>query len=179
VEDLAALNRLFFAFVEGEYHVRRHRGIGGETPLDRWMRLSGGIRPLRAETDLDELFLEEVRRRVRRDGTLTLRGKTFEAGPGFVSRKVVVRYDPFDLRFVRVRSEAGGPEMRAFPVDLRGNRHVARGTPKEAPKRTPPPLRSLEEQARRLEEEGPPRPPASSPAPEDLDDDEEGEVARG
>ena len=33
---LEGLNRLLFAWIEGEYHQRRHRGIDGEKPLDRW-----------------------------------------------------------------------------------------------------------------------------------------------
>jgi hypothetical protein len=32
--------------------------------LDRWVRLSGGIRPLPKDVDLDRLFLEELRRKV-------------------------------------------------------------------------------------------------------------------
>ena len=44
IEDLGALNRLLFAWIEGHYHQRPHRGLDGETPLDRWMRLSEGIR---------------------------------------------------------------------------------------------------------------------------------------
>ena len=48
--DRDALNRLLFAWVEGVYHRKPHRGIDRETPLDRWLRLSEGIRPL-PETD--------------------------------------------------------------------------------------------------------------------------------
>ncbi len=143
------LNRLLFAFVEGEYHVRPHRGIDGETPLDRWVRKSGGIRPIPSDIDLDLLFLEEVTRRVRKDGTIVLDGKIFEPGPLYISQKVTVHYDPFDLRHVQICSQRG-ERIDAFPVDLAGNRRVRR-LPDAEPTRTRPVLRSLDHQAQKLE----------------------------
>ncbi len=154
VEDLAALNRLLFAWVEGEYHQRAHRGLQGETPLDCWIRLSDGIRPLPLDVDLDELFLEETTRRVTKDGTLTLKGKTFEAGPSFIAQRVVVRFDPFDLRRVLI-GDGEGKKTDAFPVDLHANRHVRRSPPPEPreSKTPPPPLRAMEDLADRIEKE--------------------------
>lgn len=144
--DLGGLNRLLSAWIEGEYHQRPHRGLGGEKPLDRWLRLSEGIRPLPRDIDLDSLFCDEVTRRVGKDGTLTMAGRRFEAGPGFIGRKVAVRFDSFDLRSVLVVTESGDHVM-AHPVDLAVNRRVKRqGAPE--PKRAPaPPLRSLEQLA--------------------------------
>jgi len=120
---LDALNRLLFAWVEGEYHQRPHRGIDGQTPLDRWMKLSDGIRPLPLDVDLDTLFMDETTRRVAKDGTLALSGHRFEAGPRFIGRKVTVRFDPFDLRSVLVLMDSG-ESVQAFPVDLAANRRV-------------------------------------------------------
>lgn len=148
---LDELNRLLFAFVEGEYHLRPHRGIGGETPLDRWVRLGEGIRPLPPDVDLDALFLSQTTRRVRKDGTITLDGKSFEVGPLLIGQKITVAFDPFDLRVLRVRSERG-EETAAFPVDLVGNRRVARHPdPERRPTR--PKLRSLEARAQELAQE--------------------------
>jgi hypothetical protein len=143
------LNRLLFQFIEGEYHVQPHRGIGGETPLDRWVRLSDGIRPLPPSIDLDLLFLEETTRRVRKDGTILLLGKVFEAGPLLIGQKITVRYDAFDLRQIRIFSERG-EETRAFPVDLAGNRRVARMSDRER-SHTHPVLRSLDKLASKKE----------------------------
>jgi transposase InsO family protein len=144
---LDALNRLLFAWIEGEYHQRPHRGLGGEKPLDRWLRLSDGIRPVPLDVDLDALFLDEVTRRVAKDGTLTLAGKHFEAGPCFIGRKVTVRFDPFDLRSVSVTGASGASTV-AFPVDLSANRRVRRlPAPMDGPTPTPPPLHSLDQLA--------------------------------
>ena len=163
LEDLAALNRLLFAWIEGEYHVTPHRGLGGEAPLDVWLRLSQGIRPLPRDVDLDQLFLEQTSRRVAKDGTLTLNGKTFEAGPYLIGERVTVRFDPFDLRRVIVRG-VHGEERDAFPVDLQGNRRLRRnpdepGNENHRPHpagtegaHTKAPLQALEGLARKLEQ---------------------------
>jgi transposase InsO family protein len=157
---LDALNRLLFAWIEGEYHQRPHRGIGGETPLDRWMKLSDGICPLPFDVDLDALFMDETTRRVAKDGTLALRSQRFEAGPRFIGRKVTVRFDPFDLRSVLVVTDSG-ESVRAVPVDLTANRRIRRGPLTEDPPREQPPLRSLDRLANDMK------------PPEDNDDQQE------
>ncbi len=138
-----ALNRLLFAWIEGEYHQRPHRGLGGDKPLDRWLRLSDGIRALPHDVDLDGLFRDEQTRRIGKDGTLTLRGCRFEAGPRFIGRKVAVRFDPFDLRSVIVVADSG-ESVVAFPVDLAANRRVRRDVQPDDPPKPRRPLRSLE-----------------------------------
>jgi transposase InsO family protein len=152
LDGIDALNRLLFAFVEGEYHVRPHRGLDGETPLDRWLRVSGGLRPLPPGLDLDRMLLEEEVRRVAKDGTLRLKGRRFEAGPHFIGHKLAVRFDPFDLRSVLIVL-SNREERRIFPVDVSANRRVARRA-LPAPTTTRPELRSLERRARELEEGG-------------------------
>jgi transposase InsO family protein len=163
---LEGLNRLLFAWIEGEYHQRPHRGLGGDKPLDRWLRLSGGIRPLPVDVDLDALFRDETTRRVGKDGTLTLSGHRFEAGPNFIGRKVTVCFDPFDLRSVLVRADSG-ESVTAYPVDLVGNRRVRRRQPAEADRATPPPLQSLQQLADGMQ----------PPEAREHQDDAEGEAA--
>jgi putative transposase len=148
--------------VEGDYHQAKHRGLEGETPLDCWVRLSEGIRPLPLDVDLDALFLEETRRRVAKDGTCKLHGRVFEAGPQFVGQRVTVRFDPFDLRHIQVAGADGQPHP-AFPVDLHGNCFVRREDPEPKKKKPsdPPPLKSLE--ARAQEMDPGPEDPAGEP----------------
>lgn len=159
LENLDALNRLFFSWVEGEYHVRPHRGISGEAPIDRWIRLSETIRPVPGDVDLDRLFLDETTRRVAKDGTLTLKGKTFEVGPWFIGLRIKVHFDPFDLRRVFVE-DPEGKLKEAFPVDLCANRYVRRNQPKEQKKIVnPPKLQSLKKLAEQREKQAKPEPP--------------------
>jgi len=148
LDGIEALNRLLWAWIEGEYHVRPHRGLDGDTPLDRWIRLSEGVRPLPRDVDLDRLFLEEATRRVGKDGTLALKGKRFEVGPLLIGERVTIYFDPFDLRRVIVVGRRG-VEIHAFPVDLAANRRVARLSPPLPPPAAPAPLRALEQLAHR------------------------------
>jgi transposase InsO family protein len=155
LESLEQLNRLLWAWIEEEYHQRQHRGLEGETPLDRWLRLSEGIRSVPAEVDLEEVFLEETTRRVTKDGTLTLRGKTFEAGPLLIGERVAVHFDPFDLRRVLVVG-AEGKKHPAYPVDLYSNRYVRRNPPREPRKpEKSAALKAMEDLLRKIEEKQP------------------------
>lgn len=174
IEGLEELNRQLWAFIEGDYHVRPHRGLKGQTPLDRHLALSEGIRPLPPEVDLDRLFLEQTTRRVGKDGTLTLHGKTFEAGPLWIGLRVTVLFDPFDLRRVIVES-TDGQDQEAFPVDLTANRYVRRNPPPEPtpPPKDAPPLRAWQDLADRLEKEARPQEPHPHPHPEEKETDEQ------
>ena len=89
---LDALNRRLAGWVEGEYHHAAHRGIGGETPVDRWARLSAHVKMPGA--DVSACFLFDSKRKVARDRTVTLDGVAFEVDAALVGQVVVLRYDP-------------------------------------------------------------------------------------
>lgn len=92
--SLEALNRRLWAWIEGEYHHSPHRGLEGETPLDSWARTASGVRYPSGKLDLDDLFLDEARRRVHADRTVSLHGRVYEVDPVLVGRSVLLRYDP-------------------------------------------------------------------------------------
>ena len=104
-----ALNRRLAAWVEGEYHHAPHRGLGGETPADRWARVSEHVKMPSA--DVGECFLFDAKRRVARDRTVTLDGAAFEVDAALVGQVVVLRYDP-----------AVTPDKRAVEVWYAGKR---------------------------------------------------------
>jgi hypothetical protein len=144
--SLEELNRLLFAWIEGEYHIEPHRGIDGDRPLDRWVRSSEGVRPLPREVDLDDLFLNEFERRVGKDGVFTINGRSFEAGPRFIGRRIKVRFDPFNLRRAFVL-DADQQRHEVFPVDRSANRRVRRITSEPEPTVSRNPLRAIAELA--------------------------------
>ncbi len=92
--SLEALNRKLWAWVEGEYHHSPHRGLDGQTPLDRWAMSEQPPRQLDPRLDLDALFLFETKRRVQRDRTVSLGGTLFEVDAALMNQTVLLRYDP-------------------------------------------------------------------------------------
>jgi len=90
--SVETMNRKLAAWVEGEYHHAPHRGLGGETPSDRWARMSEHVKMPGSE--VGECFLFDQKRRVARDRTVTLDGVAFEVDAALVGQSVTLRYDP-------------------------------------------------------------------------------------
>ena len=94
LQDLDVLNRVFGAWLEGEYHVSAHGGLDGKTPLDRFLEDTALIRS--APEDLERLMRMVVTRRVAKDRTVRLDGRVYEAPDGYAGERVDVLYDPYD-----------------------------------------------------------------------------------
>ncbi len=94
LRSLEALNRRLWAYIEGEYHQTPHRGLDGQTPLDRWAMTADEVRHVKPQLDLDDLFLEEARRRVQKDRTVCLNGRVYEVEAALVGETVMLRFDP-------------------------------------------------------------------------------------
>ena len=104
--------------------MRPHRGLDGDTPLDRWAMSAQEVQL--PGTDLDEQFLFEEKRRVHRDRTVSLRGVVFEVEAALVGETVSLRFDPERLRRgVDVYFE-GRKVHTAKPVDAYANCFVRR-----------------------------------------------------
>jgi putative transposase len=97
VLTLAELNALHWAWLEQEYHARPH-ATTGRAPREHWLSevVAGHVRPLRHGIDLDEVFLHRAMRRVRKDGTLSFRGRLLEVRAELNEREVELRFDPRD-----------------------------------------------------------------------------------
>lgn len=129
---LDAMNRLLAVWVEGEYHHAAHRGLGGETPADRWARASEHVKMPGA--DVGECFLFEAKRKVARDRTVTLDGVAFEVDAALVGQLVVLRYDPAraaDKRTVEVWHQSKRIEV-ARRLDAFSNCFVRRNKTHDA-----------------------------------------------
>jgi transposase InsO family protein len=122
--SIEMLNRRLWAWVEGEYHQTPHSALD-ETPLDRWARLADDVRPARA--DVDEVFLFEAKRKVRKDRIVSLDGRQYEVDANLVDKTVVLRFEPVrsERRCVQVWFE-GRHVQTAKPVDAHANCFVRR-----------------------------------------------------
>jgi putative transposase len=144
LRSLEALNRRLWAWVEGEYHHSPHRGLDGETPLERWASQAAEVRFPEPALDLDEVFLFEAKRKVQKDRTVSLNGVVYEVEAALVGETVTLRYDPAAPpgRPLQV-CHPGQPMQLAKPVDLYANCFVKRQRPSwtlstDAPAPQPP-----------------------------------------
>jgi putative transposase len=128
LSDLAELNRVFWAWLEAEYHQTPHGGLNGQTPLDRFLDDQALIRP--APEQLELWLRMSVARRVGRDRTVHLDGRLYEAPDGYAGETVEVLYDPYDPgRPVHLRRKGETAERPLRRLDLATNatlRRVAR-----------------------------------------------------
>jgi putative transposase len=124
--SLEALNRRLWAFIEGEYHHRPHKGLDGETPLDRWAQICDEVRLPEPGLDLAELFLFEEKRKVARDRTVSLRGALYEVDAILVGQTVTLRFDPTRPERKIEVWHVGRKVGAAKPVDAYANCFVKR-----------------------------------------------------
>jgi transposase InsO family protein len=132
--SLDALNRRLWAYVEGEYHRAPHKGLGGISPLDRWAQVGADVRYPEVGLDLDDLFLWEAKRKVKKDRTVSLHGVVYEVDAALVDTTVTLRYAPDkQKRGAPVQVVADGQKVGdAFVVDVRANCFVKRNAPPSA-----------------------------------------------
>ena len=130
LSDLAGLNRVFWAWLEAEYHQTPHGGLDGQSPLDRFLEDQALIRP--APEQLELWLRMSVGRRVGRDRIVHLDGRLYEAPDGYAGETVEVLYDPYDPgRPVHFRRKGETVERPLRRLDLATNatlRRVARDT---------------------------------------------------
>lgn len=132
--DFASLNRVWWSWVEGEYHQTPHSGLDGLTPLDRFLADQALLRP--APDDLDDLMRMKVSRCVAKDRTLRLDGRVYEAPDGFAGETVDVLYDPYDpTRPVHLRRPRETDEVLLRRVDLAVNARLHRHARDDEPEK--------------------------------------------
>ncbi|MGB7589023.1 MAG: DDE-type integrase/transposase/recombinase, partial [Solirubrobacterales bacterium] len=109
------------AFLDQHYHVAPHAGLMGKTPADVWDSSERHRKAdLVSEDALGRALTVRVRRRVRRDTTVSIDGRDFELDQGFFAgRLVTVAYALVgdDLPFV----EHDGKRFVLRPVDAQAN----------------------------------------------------------
>ncbi len=138
LSDLAALNRVFWAWLETEYHQTPHGGLDGVTPLDRFLKDQALIR--QAPEQLEQWLRMKVTRKVGRDRIVQLNSRLYEAPDGWAGETIEVFHDPYDpTRPVHFRRRGESAEHPLRRLDLYTNatlRRLARtpqGAEPEAP----------------------------------------------
>jgi hypothetical protein len=137
LQDLPSLNRVFWAWLEAEYHQTPHGGLCGLTPLERFLADETLLRP--APESLEALMRMKVVRRVGRDRVVRLDGRLYETPDGFAGETIEVLYDPYDpARPVHFRRKGEKAEIPLGHLDLHINatrRRVPRTPQPQAPQK--------------------------------------------
>jgi putative transposase len=129
-KDLAELNELFGAWLEGVYHRSVHSETG-QAPLERMMAGRALRRPTPGE--LHEAFLWSEKRTADKTAAVSLLGNHYEVDPALARAQVELLFNPFDLSDVEVRYQ-GRPMGKAVPRRIERHCH-----PKARPEAAPPP----------------------------------------
>lgn len=115
-QTLEQLNSLFRAWLWEGYNHREHSALAGKTPAQAF---SQDTKPLRFPSPeaLREAFLWEKTPKVDKTGCISLNGLRYDVGVEYVRKRVLVRYDPFDLSLVEVWSE-GEKKKLVSPLNI-------------------------------------------------------------
>ncbi len=133
VSSLAQLNARLWAWLETVYHQTPHHGLEGKTPLARYQQDLPRIRQLGTRAaQLDDLFYHRIRRKVRRDGTVSFQNAWFEVPYELSGKTVHLVVDPHAGLVIGVENEEGQRIGLATPLDKVANLHRTRHKPMPA-----------------------------------------------
>jgi hypothetical protein len=138
IETLQELNRLFWAWLEVDYHQRNHSATQN-SPLEQWREHIGQYLRMVDEKQLLDVFLFQLSRKVNKVGVISLQGVEFEVEPLLKNKKVEVRYNPFDLSHVKIYHQ-GHFIQQAKPLIITSSNKARKQT---APLPGPPPKSGL------------------------------------
>ena len=142
--SLELLNQATHAWVEREYHRKRHSELGC-TPLERYLQGPAVGRDSPSSEALRRTFRLEVGRRQRQsDGTVSVAGRRFEIPSRYRHlERVRVRYARWDLRSVElIDPHTQAPLATLYPLDKTANAEGHRRALEpcsEVPTPAPPP----------------------------------------
>ena len=120
--SLNELNMVLEMYLDNEYHVRTH-STTGTSPLKRYAEHIHAIRS--APEDIDDYFRSMAVRRVRKDRTVSLDGRMYEAPTELIGRKVNLLFLNDDRDRIEVHYQ-GKSYGFLSSLDIHVNLHVRR-----------------------------------------------------
>lgn len=127
IYTLAEMNSQLWAWIDQLYHPMVHSALNGKTPLMVWQNYIQQVKPLGAMAHkLDELFYHRVKRKVRKDGSISYEGKVFEVSYLLANKTVWVVVEPYLKKALFVENEEGLRIGELVPQDLQANRNYKR-----------------------------------------------------
>ena len=115
-QTLEQLNDLFRAWLSEGYNHREHSALSGKSPAQAFTQDTKLLRFPSPEA-LRDAFLWEKMPKVDKSGCFSLEGVTYEAGVEWIGKKILVRYDPFDLSLVEIW-DGGEKKKLVSPINI-------------------------------------------------------------
>lgn len=134
ISGLDDLNARLQSWVENIYHTREHGSLDGSTPIQRWRADLIKMRHLTPSLiqDLDDIFCHRIKRKVKKNGTISHENRLFEVDHNQVGEQVIFVFDPHSMKPVRIESLDGKDLGSAVLLDLKANLHRKRQRPHAA-----------------------------------------------
>jgi transposase InsO family protein len=127
IYTLEEMNSQLWAWIDQLYHPMVHSSLNGKTPLTVWQNYIEQVKPLGALAHrLDELFYHRVKRKVRKDSSISYEGKIFEVPYLLANKTVWVVVDPYLKKALFVEDEQGLRIGELVLQDLHANRNYKR-----------------------------------------------------
>jgi putative transposase len=115
LHTLDQLNEAFFAWVDEEYHHRKHSELG-MSPKKRWLKDSSRIEYL-DEEKIRVAFLWRELRTPDKTALIKLFNRSYKVSPALVKHRVEVRYDPEHLDAIEIYLN-GKFRQKAKPLEV-------------------------------------------------------------
>jgi putative transposase len=133
IKDLSDLNARLWAWCESVYQMRPHTGLNGESPIERWRKELVHVRHLSPGTieRLDDLFLHRVKRRVKKDASVSWEGRLYEVHHNQVGEDITLIVDPHAHNVVRAET-VFGDHLTITQQDRQDNARRKRQRPHDA-----------------------------------------------
>ena len=127
IYTLDEMNSQLWAWIDQLYHPMVHSSLNGKTPLTVWQNYIEQVKPLGVLAHrLDELFYHRVKRKVRKDSSISYEGKVFEVPYLLANKTVWVVVDPYLKKALFVEDEQGLRIGELVRQDLQANRNYKR-----------------------------------------------------
>ncbi len=116
IHSLEELNQQFLAYAEGVYNMHPHSSLDGLSPLERYLADTELLKFAASPEKIDQAFLHEERRRVKKDATIALSSRVYEVPQILIGQAVTVRYDQEDFSSVQVKIGEPPSFVTVYPV---------------------------------------------------------------
>lgn len=142
IQTLTHLNARLWAWIEQNYHQRPHAGLEGLTPMQRYQKDLHHIHPLgEYAKNYDELFYHRLKRKVRKDGSVSYEGKRYEVPCELSGQSVQLVVDPHTFTPLYIESGEGERLGAVTAQDLQANNQRKRQRPTLVNEAPDPPVK--------------------------------------